>query len=66
VPAMCENLPDKVVLSILDKDKNGSTIILGNTTVEIAGIYNGDGLLLLVNILTPNTQYRKILYFYSR
>jgi hypothetical protein len=33
---MCENLPDKEVLSILDKDKNGSTIVSGNTNIEIA------------------------------
>jgi hypothetical protein len=61
-----KNMTDQVVQSSTDKDINGTIIFSGGSTVDITRSYNTEGLLSEVNILTPATQFRKILYFYGR
>jgi hypothetical protein len=61
-----KNMPDQVIRSSMDKDINGSVTFTGTSTVDIERIYNAEGLLSSVNILSHNTPYKEINYFYGR
>ncbi len=61
-----KNMPDQVIRSSVDKDLNGSVIFTGTTTIDIERTYNADGLLSSVNILSHNTPYTTINYFYGK
>ncbi|MEO6547313.1 MAG: hypothetical protein ABIN94_04915 [Ferruginibacter sp.] len=61
-----KNMPDQVVINTIERDLSNAVTFTLNTTVDIERAYNGEGLLSNINILTSNTQYRKILHFYGK
>jgi hypothetical protein len=61
-----KNMPEQVIRSSTDKDINGSVIFTGNSTIDIERSYNADGLMSSVNVLSHNTPYSQINYFYGR
>ena len=61
-----KNMPDQVIMNSVDKDINGAVIFSGNSTIDIERTYNADRSLSSVNILSHNTPYTKINYFYER
>ena len=60
------NMPDQVIRNTVDKDINGAVIFSGISTIDIERAYNTDGLLSSVSILSHNTPYTMINYFYAR
>jgi hypothetical protein len=61
-----KNMPEQLVMHTVDKDMNGTVYFNYTSTEEIERVYNDNGLLSAVNILTPTSQYRKFKYFYGR
>jgi hypothetical protein len=61
-----KNMPDRVVINNIDRDINGTIIFNGNGAVDIDRTYNDRGFLSSVNILSANTHFRKINFFYGR
>ena len=61
-----KNMPDQVIRNTTDKDINGAVIFSGTSTIDIERIYNTDGLLSSVNVLSQNTPYTTIKYFYGK
>jgi hypothetical protein len=60
------SMPDQVIRNSIDKDINGSVIFTGTSTIDIERAYNSDGLLSSVSVLSHNTPYTNINYFYGR
>jgi hypothetical protein len=61
-----QNMPDQVIRNTTDRDINGAVIFSGTSTIDIERAYNTDGLLSSVNVLSHNTPYTTINYFYGR
>ena len=61
-----QNMPDQVIKSTVDKDINGAVIFSFTSTIDIERSYNTDGLLSSVHVLSHNTPYPEINYFYGR
>lgn len=61
-----KNIPDQVIRSSIDKDLNGTIIFTGSSTINIQRTYNDEELLSEVNILSLNTPYKVIRYFYGK
>ncbi len=60
-----KNMPDQITRSSTDKDINGTIIFSGTSIIDIERTYD-DGLLSGVNILSLNTPYKEINYFYGK
>ena len=61
-----QNMPDQAIRSTVDKDINGAVIFSFTSTIDIERSYNTDGLLSSVHVLSHNTPYPEINYFYGR
>jgi len=61
-----KNMADQAIRNTVDKDINGAVIFSGTSTIDIERTYNSNGLLSTVNILSQNTPYTIINYFYGR
>ncbi len=59
-------MPDQITRSSTDNDLNGTIIFSVATTIDIDRTYNHEGLLSTVNILSQNTPYKLINYFYGK
>lgn len=61
-----KNMPDQMIRNTTDRDINGAVVFSGISTIDIERAYNSDGLLSSVNVLSHNTPYTTINYFYGR
>jgi len=61
-----KNMPDQITRSSVDKDLNGTIIFSITSIIDIDRSYNNEGLLSVVTILSQNTPYKLINYFYGK
>ena len=61
-----KNMHNQMVTNNTDRDINGTIVYTANTTIDAERTYNTDGLLSTDHILSANTQYTTLKYFYGK